>query len=74
MANPLTLCALWASIRKSGGLPGAKGVSETTRSTQMSQTRPSSVICPGVHQWRMMIPGVVIEGQGSKEASLWMLA
>ena len=74
MANQAILYVLWASIHKSGGQPDVKGVSETTRSTQMSQTRPNSVTCPGVHQWRMMIPGAAIEGQGSKEASLWMLA
>ena len=39
----------------------------------MTMTRPNSVTCLGVHQWRMMTLGA-IEGQGSKEASPWMSA
>ena len=71
MANHLTHCVPWVSILKSGGPPDAKGVLETTMSIQMTKTRPSTAICQGVHQWRMMTLGVT-EGQGSKEASLWM--
>ena len=71
MANHQTHCVPWVSILKSGGPPDAKGVLETTMSIQMTKTRPSTAICQGVHQWRMMTLGVT-EGQGSKEASLWM--